>query len=45
MINLGFDPSIKNLKGETIFDLAAGRKKQGSKALYFLDSAIKSYKT
>ena len=33
------DPNAKNQKGQTSYDLAAERKKQGSKALYFLQNA------
>ena len=40
LVQLGFDPTIKNKKGQTSFDLARERKKQGSKALFFLESAV-----
>ncbi|CBY07659.1 unnamed protein product [Oikopleura dioica] len=40
LVKSGFDFKKKNLKGETALDFALARKKQGSKAFYFLQKAI-----
>ena len=39
VIQAGFDPTVKNVKNESAFDLARGRK--NSKALMFLEQATK----
>jgi len=40
LVKSGFDFKKKNLKGETALDFALARKKQGSKAFYFLQKEI-----
>ncbi|CAG5110939.1 Oidioi.mRNA.OKI2018_I69.chr2.g5286.t1.cds [Oikopleura dioica] len=45
LVESGFDFNKKNLKGETPLDFATARKKQGSKALYFLQNAIEANKS
>ena len=42
LVKTGFDFKKKNLKGETALDFALARKKQGSKAFYFLQKAIEA---